>query len=391
MKTVLFAWELGAGLGHAAPLIAIADALLRRNAAIRPVFAFRDTIYTRRLPARPDWPIMPTPVLPVSDEGRSSEASYAQILLGAGFNRPPDLAAMVKSWDDIFAVVKPDLVVAEHSPFACLAARGRYPLLVTGTSFTVPPADTNIFPPFRRGIEPPAVQARMVAAINAILDERGQEPLSCLPELLAGDARAVFGLPHLDPYGPLRKDRLLGPYHGRMPPQPVPEDRSIFFYSRAEEERLDDMVDVLLDLGDPISAFITGADSVARTLLKNRGATIYDDPPDLQDVLGPARLVISHGGAGVTNAALMLGRAQLIVPIHVESDVTAIRVETIGSSMTLKPFDKDAFREAIDIMQTVRLFHERAQEAAGEIAALDLPSDPVGEVAATAERLLGIA
>ena len=389
MKTVLFAWELGAGLGHAAPLVALARTMVSRNDGIRPVFVFRDTIYPRSLLAGHDWPVLPAPLLPVLGEPRTGDASHAQLLMSAGFNRPPDLAATLRTWDDIFSTVRPDLIVAEHSPFACLAARGRYPLLVTGTSFTVPPADTNMFLPFRRGVEPPALQTRMVTVINGILVERGQPPLQHLPQLLAGDARAIFSLPHLDPYGELRHDRLLGPYNERLPPTPVPEAPRIYLYGNTHQKRLlDSMVEVLLGLDVPITAYITGPDDTARMMLRNRGATVHDDPPDLAEVLSKARLVISHGGAGVTTAALTMGRAQLIAPIHVESEVTAARVAALGSALFVEPFDAGAFRQAIDTIMQVRLFHEHAERIAQEITELDLPDDPLAEAATLAEGLL---
>jgi UDP:flavonoid glycosyltransferase YjiC (YdhE family) len=308
--------------------------------------------------------------------------------LSIGFNRPRDLAATVATWDDLFATVNPNLVVAEHSPIACLAARGRYPLIVAGTGFTAPPAEMRLFPPFRAGIQPPAIHQRLLDSVNSLLTSRGQPTISHLPELLAGDRRAVFTLPHLDPYGPLRRDKLLGPYHGRITPRPSPAERSVYLYSRASEGRLYDMVEVLLGLDVEITAFITGPDSIARRLLENRGAMVFDRPPDLAQALGQANIAISHGGAGVVGAALMLGRAQVIAPIHVESEVTAARVEAAGSAMVVEPFAKDNFRKAVETVLQVRMFHEHAAEIAAEIARLDLPADPLDDVAGLCEELL---
>ncbi|MEX2129638.1 MAG: nucleotide disphospho-sugar-binding domain-containing protein [Xanthobacteraceae bacterium] len=330
---------------------------------------------------------MPAPVLHALREGQTGEASYAQVLAAAGFVRRRDLAAMVATWDDVFAMAKPDLIVAEHSPIASLAARGRIPVVVTGTGFTVPPSHTQHFPAFRKGVDPPAVHRRMLDVINSLLQARGVSPLQRVPELIAGDRRAIFSLPHLDPYGPLRKDRLLGPYVGRLKPTPPPKP-SIYLYSRATEERLDDMVEVILGFGGPVSAYITGPDCPARTLLESRGARIYDRPPDMQQALGTANIVVSNGGAGVTGAALMIGRAQVIIPIHVESEVNAARVEATGSAMIVAPFDKRTFCEAIETVMQVRLFHERAEATAREIAALDLPENPLDEAARLCDELL---
>ena len=61
-KTVLFAWELGEGLGHLPPLRAIALAL--KAEGVVPVFALRDAVLTREALADVGALILPAPFWP---------------------------------------------------------------------------------------------------------------------------------------------------------------------------------------------------------------------------------------------------------------------------------------------------------------------------------------
>lgn len=150
MKTILFAAELGAGMGHAVPLLRIAAALretlqARGEENFRAVFALHDPQLVRAQMTPGDLAI--AALRPVSHgDIRGHTASYAEILALSGFARKPDLEAGVAAWDDLFELIKPSVLVADHSPVAVLAARGRVPTLVTGNAFNAPPARIKQYP-----------------------------------------------------------------------------------------------------------------------------------------------------------------------------------------------------------------------------------------------------
>ena len=66
------------------------------------------------------------------------------------------------------------------------------------------------------------------------------------------------------------------------------------------------------------------------TYAENRGGLVYDASPKLSDVLARASFVVSHGGSGLAQAALRVGRPQVIAPIKnvaLEKSMSAIQEE----------------------------------------------------------------
>ena len=127
MKTILFAWELGEGLGHVGPLQSVAREL--SAAGHRAVFAVRDVVGSRALLKDEDCPVLQAPRWSKGPiRGGLRPVNYADILVDRGFSNVDGLAAMVAAWQDLIDLVKPDLVVADYSPTACLTAYGTVPV-----------------------------------------------------------------------------------------------------------------------------------------------------------------------------------------------------------------------------------------------------------------------
>lgn len=386
MKTVLFAAELGDGLGHVAPLHAIAERLA--DAGIRPVFCVRDPVRGRAILGDRRYAMLASPPVPRSSSPKSHSSSYAELLAMFGFARGDRLASAIAAWDDVFDLVGPDLLVADHSPIACLAARARIPTVVIGNGYTLPPADMPAFPALKAGTSPPTAQRSILNTVNDLLRQRSGPPLQALPQLLSGDRRLLFTLPHLDPYGPLRKESYLGSYHTGLAPTPPPAEPRVFVYGGASSVYLEAIVQALAELGLPISAYLGGAESATSVFLRNRGATVYSEPPPLSEVLAEASMVVSHGGSGLTLAALVTGRPQVILPIHDESQITAGRVEHLGVGLAVLKFSREEIRDALSKVAEIRHFRERAEEVARRIGELQLPRDPVGEAGTACLALL---
>lgn len=385
MKTVLFAWELGEGLGHVSPLLAIADALVAagptRGREIRPVFALCEPVFGREAVAPRGWPVLPAPRMTELDDIRTRGASYADLLAIFGFGRKRELSLAVAAWDDLFALVAPDLVVADHSPTACLAARGRLPLVVTGSGYFAPPVDLPAFPALIADAPVTQNQAVLLDTVNAVLADRGAAPLQRLPQLLEGDGRAVLTLPHFDPYRTLRSEPVLG-YHQRIvgPLPPVPAER-IFFYGRSNDPNIDDIAQVLGRCGLPVVAHVRGVRTAAASYLEHLGMDRRDRPLAPLEAFGECSIVVSHGG-GIAQAAAQAGRRQVILPTHLEPTITGARLEYFGAGIMVDHFDTDLFADSIARIRADVRYEEGAIALAGNIAATGLPDDPAGAAAA---------
>lgn len=389
-RTVLFAWELGEGLGHVSPLLAIADALVAagrgRGMDIVPVFALCEPVFGREPVAARGWRVLPAPRMTEISDIRSRGASYADLLAIFGFGRKRELSLAVAAWDDMFAATAPDLVVADHSPTACLAARGKLPVLVTGNGYTVPPAHLPAFPSLRGNAVVTQNQQVLLDTVNAVLSERNVPPISRLPEVLAGEARAIFTLPQLDPYGALRREPVLGPHTFIAGPLPPPATPRVFFYGRSKQGNIDEVAGVLGRCGLPVSCHIRGVRSAGIHLLRAQGAEIHDEPVPLADAFARASIVISHGG-GITQAAMLAGRPQIVLPNHLEAVITGARISALGTGVSIAEFDERQFADAIRRVHADASFEQHAQALARDLAGQSLPNDPP---AVAAELCLGL-
>ena len=382
-RTILLAGELGAGLGHAMPLFRIAETLhgkaKNHGIDLRCVFALHDPSLLHDLKAPGDL-VLQAPSVKQGDTLRSHSGSYAEILIASGFASPDLLARGISSWDDLFALCDPALVVADHSPTAVLAARGRRPVLVTGNGFTVPPAAMETFPALLAGRAAPAIQGRLLDNVNALLLKRGLAAIKRLPEFLVGDARAVFTIADLDPYGSLRDSPLAGPYEKGLTPSPLPSERRIFLYGHANVPSFPILVRAAIETGFPVSAYLAGINPELTFLLRQHGAQVFEKAPPLREVLPRVRLVVSNGGAGLALATLIAGRPHILCPIHTESQMTARALERLGVAVSI---ENPAIGKAVDAITTAMAddqLHDRCLARANTLQET-LTSDPLAVIA----------
>ncbi len=389
MAHILCISELGAGAGHIAPLMAVARAIRASDPSVRITFAVHNPKFAQAMFGDAGFPILPCPIdVDYSGTGLSNTGSYYEILAMYGFQRPDRLAASLTSWDTLLGVLKPDVILADHSPTVCLAARRRIPVALVGSGFTMPPCDLDAFPALHLGTSAPRGHGQMRDVINALLSKRGQPTLPSMPALLDTEFRGVFAIPETDPYGRLRKDQLLGSYNGMITPLVPRDDGSVFMYCGMAPPRLGKVVEAAVSLGRPLEAYVGPYQSAERQLLKGFGVTVHETIPDLSAVLERSSVIVSTAGAGLTQAAMMAGRAQLCLPIHMESDMNAERIVDLNCGLKvnlIKEADKlkDAMRQVVE----VEAFSRNAQDVAHQIAKHPLPVDPQHHVATAVRKL----
>ena len=161
MTRVLFAWELGAGLGHARPLAGLARRMVERRPDIQPVFCFADPRLGRVALNSADWPVLPVPSTHNFAAAASRASSYIQVLSSAGFSNPEILTGALACWDDLYTVTGAEMVVVDHAPTAVAAARGRLPVVAIGTGFTLPPAQTPEYAALMSDVPAPTLHAEL--------------------------------------------------------------------------------------------------------------------------------------------------------------------------------------------------------------------------------------
>jgi hypothetical protein len=249
VKTVLFAWELGAGSGHVTNIRRLASRLVSRGhrvvAAVTSLASISalDGIVTE-IHRMPNWrtPDDPDP----QAGGIPSSATLNDILVSAGLANAALVQETVAAWERLFRTINPALVIADYAPAAALAAKGRIPLMLTGNGYTLPPHEMPSFPLLHAFSAPVHREEVTLAAINAAVRGLGLHPLDRLPQLFAGDAHIVHTLPLLDPYARFRTTPVDGPLIDYVPRARNADAREVFVYISQGVEVRSDVIAALL-------------------------------------------------------------------------------------------------------------------------------------------------
>ena len=339
MARILYAWELGNGLGHTHLLAQLARH--PRLAAHEALFALphRDPsggyldalglahVQAPLLRSAPAWSDMPG----------FRAGSFADVLALHGYADATTLCVQVDAWRRLLDASGTDLAVADFAPTLMLAARGRVPVIAAGTPFGLPPAHLDAFPalPALHDGQPPTPtmpQARLHGIVSAVL-AGDDAPASSLPGWFRAEARFPLAFPLLDPYRELRPQPAVGPVHGARAPLPPAPAARVFAYLADEYPSLDTVLNALETLRVPVDVYVRGDTSAARTSLSGRQLDRLSMPFDLDATLSRASLVVHHGAIGIAQDALAAGRPQLVLPFHLENTLTAMSLLRAGVAL----------------------------------------------------------
>lgn len=356
MKTVLLAWERGSGFGHAANLRRIATrlrphgvrliAIVRHVAAMAPHHNVFDDIA-----AAPLWPI---------DEPQATQgplgpsATLNDMLSAAGLADGEAVSRILSAWGGIFDRVRPDLVVADYSPLAALAARGRIPLMQVGNGFTVPPAEMPRFPLLHRQGPPAFDEARTLETVNAAATKLGFPRLDRLPQLFSGDACVVQAFRLLDPYDTQRISSVDGPFF-EQPPKPCTADaKQVFAYlSTSDGTQWPYAYEALVPVAKRLRVHAPSWPKAQLDRLAAAGARVDPQPQPIADILPNSRLVIHLGGGALAAEALAAGVPQLILAHHVEQNFYGEALEGAGVGRLVRTYLPDARLKSDEIVSLI--------------------------------------
>ncbi|MBY0432073.1 MAG: hypothetical protein K2Q10_12800 [Rhodospirillales bacterium] len=332
MTTVLLAWEMGGGQGHAHRLLAIARALADQG--LRPVVAARRPELLASAYAEAGITVLAAPDhASLFPSGRPYVlTSYADMMAMAGYACADTLAAILAAWDDMLEQVRPALVVADFSPFLTLAAYGRVPVLAIGDGFVLPPGEGERFPVIQ-DLEPMAPFDLLTENVRIVQLRRGAPCPPSLPRLIAGDESVICTLPELDVYAAHRVRSADGALLPLPTPAAPPGMPRIFAYLSAESKTTRMLLQAILDLGLPATIHLAAASPDLLAILERRGMTVHRAPPPLAETLAGARLFLHHGGIGSIETAVALGRAQVLAPRYFEQKWNAATLMRLGAAL----------------------------------------------------------
>lgn len=345
MARILLAWELGEGFGHLAKCLQIAQGLSRRGHTA--VLALKDL----RLPAGvgdvpPGTTVLQAPLTAQPRFGyRRMPVNYADVLLRCGFADAHDLAARLLAWQGIFALARPEALVADHAPTAMLAARlSGIACLAVGNGFAIPPTQ---YPwPSIRPWE--AIPVQDLIAAEQRLDQSTEEAQRALRHAVPVRMRELFGATNevldtfaeLDHYGARPDVRYLGPVVSVPHSLPVNWQHrtcaKVLAYLRPEVPGFALILGALATLEAEVLCIAHGLSPELARRHATRRLRLALVPVDLPLLLQNADLAISYGNSGFSTQALLAGVPLLMRPRHVEQALFARRVEALGAGQLLQ-------------------------------------------------------
>ncbi len=343
MARIAFAWELGGEFGHAMACSWLARALQLRGHSI--AFVFRELRQLMALPETAAFDTFQAPRPMREGVAGAPPASYADILLGAGYADAEELTALLVAWRSLLRNWRPDIVIADFAPTALLAARSlALPRATFGNGFFTPPPLSPL-PAFRYDEAVPpqriaASDAKALACVNAALAAVGEPPLARLAEQFEADEHFLCTFPELDQYQNRPATGYWGPRfrfdRGLDVEWPVGQGKRLFVYVKRTMPQLDLLIESLARSPHRVIAFIPDLDEARRARLAAKSRVVVDRPVRLDRVVRHCDLMICHGGE-IGTGALLYGVPQLAFPITYEQFLTARRMEQVGAAAWLAP------------------------------------------------------
>jgi hypothetical protein len=355
MARILFAWELGGGVGYVDRLSQVAAALAAEGH--EPVFVVRDLIGTAEFFARKPWIVMQAPMavgLLHPTQPSFVPGSYADLLAVNNFANAEHLFRLAHAWHMLFLALQPALIVAEYAPVATLAAYGRIPAIAMGHGYIMPPPGQSEFPIFDPAAQRFAPPEMVLEAVRAAQQRLGGPVADSVPAVIGGTRHFVTAFAETDPYASFRSLPDAGPLESMPPPIAPIGPPSFYAYLSATHPQLRMILQSLVDCGLPGAAYVKRATPEIRQYLGERNVHVFDRPPPLAEVTRGAHVVVHHGGAATLAAAMGAGRPQMLWPEVADQQVSASTIDKLGLSV-------HARRRLTSPAQAARAMRELAQ------------------------------
>jgi UDP:flavonoid glycosyltransferase YjiC (YdhE family) len=380
MSRILFAWELGANLGHLARDLPVASAL--RAAGHGVFFAVRDTRVAVETLNPAHFRFTQAPVVAGRTRLAAPPANYAELLAAEGWQDRHALLGQIGAWRALVALGGFDAVVADHAPGALVAARiaGR-PGIAFGSGFEIPP-DVSPMPAIRPWEQPSherllAAERAVLADLNAVVKALGGRPYARLGEIF-GSQPILATCGELDHYGERAGARYVGAIDGLdnaaqvgWPPGDGPR---ILAYLRPEHPALAATLDALAAQAERGARAVCAIPGVPAALKQGAGPgiAVHDRAVALGPLLAEADALVGYGSHGTLAKALRYGVPLLMLPATVEQYLGAKRAEALGAGLMLegKP-DAARIGAALGALSEETRYRIAARDFAGRHGAMD--------------------
>lgn len=375
---ILYTWELGGDYGHIGNFLPVALKLRERGHEV--LFAIKDLSNAETVLGRHGFRWFQAPVWLPSVQGLPKPPlSYTEILWRFGFLQKPGLTSMVKGWRELYATLKPDLLIADHAPTALLAAQGlSLKRALFGTGFCSPPRVAPM-PNMRAWLKVPEQrlangERAVVQVANSVLADLGAAPLKAVADLFNVDEDFLCTFPELDHFpnrGPVRYwGCVFSVDQGQDLPWAEGPAKRVFAYVKPQYR---DFEKVLAALQASEAAALVFVPGIARNVAQKYSSpkmTVTTQPIRLAGLIPRCDLAICHAGHGTLGAMLLAGVPLLLLPTQLEQLLASSRVAATGAGAYVQPKKNQAldYRAILTHMLATPKFAEQAKAFAAKHA-----------------------
>lgn len=368
MVRILFTWELGGGLGHSLYHRPLLEALTA--AGYKIWFAMRDLEQADRLFAGLDIHYLQAPRNTHNNTDPIDPVlSHAQLLHNVIFHDVDNMLTMTRDWQEIFAQVKPDLMIADHSPGALFASRG-LPFVRTqiGTGFTIPPNDIQPMPNLRTWLD--VDKSRLVedekdvlSRMNKVAEIMQLPTLSALAELYRTDDQYLMTFAELDHITGRTGAEYYGislTRYGDTPVWPDTKGKRIFAYLKPFKT-LTSLLATLKSLGLPTLIYYAGEMTAELKAFESAGLRFTGHMLDVSQVARQCDVAITHAGHGAGVEFLLSGCPLLLLPLQLEQYLFSLRVQALGAGLTAPLLRPEGMAEKLRLLLTDPAYTQAAE------------------------------
>lgn len=285
---------------------------------------------------------------------------------------------MCSAWDNLYSLVRPSLILFEHSPTALLAARSYdCPKVVLGTGFCSPP---NVYPmpdlqPWRQSKQNALldVEDQVSTRINRVLRQRNTQELSRVAELFYEvEENLLTTFPEIDHYGPRKNHEYLGTWPSDSGVDPCwsseKKPHKVFAYLRMQYN-IEGIFASLMEHDCEVIAYVPDCTNELRSRYSDSSVQILQHPVNLSRLTGNCSFAVLYGGASTLGNCLLMGIPTLNFPRTTEQLLSGYRVSSAGLGLCcgidqLLDYDQ-VIEKAIgdeDIKQSSRQFASRYKD-----------------------------
>ncbi len=349
MANILIAWELGGGYGHLDSMFSIGNQLTVSGHSVH--YAVRDLPRAELRAGSTHLKVFQSPYYLAQSSQQASAINYSGILLRCGYNRPTELAGLIRGWIQLITLIQPEIILVDHAPGAIIAAKIlNIPVCNTATGFVFPPV-INPLPGFQDESIIPLQQLEKtdslaLLSINTVIKKYSAKPLDNLAQLFDIEHNFMCTFSELDHYGTRSDTDYCGSIYSTLGDsfpawQQDSEKKKVFLYLSAAHPLFKSIVEQLRN--SPYQVLLHPRDIKwkhnEQTIDQN--LFISPRPVNMDTVTKHADIIICHGGHATSSAVLLSGIPLLIIPQQIEQQLFANRLASQNLAVHVNPCSKN--------------------------------------------------